>query len=745
MDKQEQKKPYFNMDMLSAYGQKVNKTYSAKSEEAKWFYDTREKLYYLVSLLSERLNEEFQIVYREKPNGQRGPGLIGFKDYILVGFAPKNFNIGDDLFMKIAISNLQKSPVMDINIDLNYRKKSSPFQLERDKIFKSHYQDWPLNNDFPDNWEDLVNLLEEPIKKLLYTYRTYEGAATNENNFDFHGFLDNLRKALNNQDSVLKDFIIQDFKGHFVWISDHLGIIGGKDAHYEIRNLKQGLVLELHFEGNTESRQKFQSLRLSEPFEWFKWGTSNSIRYNGFFSKDDEGLLSKITDGLLFMEEKIGNQIRELLTNSKTGKQMELNQILFGPPGTGKTYNTINYALNICGVKIDGLPRKEVKKLYKGLVDTGQIVFTTFHQSTAYEDFIEGIKPLEPEKEGDHIIYKVVDGTFKTLAVNAKTPSQMSFDESYSKFIESLSSDPEAILELKTPTGKTFGISLNKNENLNLHTGKAQIKQGTLTRENLLKEINGEKKFIGWEGYFKGVLSNLESKYGYKRNIETRRKNYVLIIDEINRGNVSAIFGELITLIEEDKRLGKDEALTATLPYSKDSFGVPPNLYIIGTMNTADRSVEALDTALRRRFSFVEMPPEPTKIKEGKGLEEIDSINLPNLLTTINKRIEKLLDKDHMIGHSYFMGLKTVEELKQIFHNKVLPLLQEYFFGDYGKIGLVLGEGFFEKIDESDDNIFAAFNDYDMGGLMQRNVYHLKNVGSMDDADFIEALKLVFK
>src|SRR5690606_727010 len=274
-----------------------------------------------------------------------------------------------------------------------------------------------------------------------------------------------------------------------------------------------------------------------------------------------------------------------------------------------------------------------------------------------------------------------------------------------------------------------------KNENLNLHTGKAQIKQGTLTKANLMKEINGEKKFIGWEGYCKGVLSNLESKYGYKKNIETGRKDYVLIIDEINRGNVSAIFGELITLIEEDKRLGEDEALTAKLPYSKDSFGVPPNLYIIGTMNTADRSVEALDTALRRRFSFVEMPPVPNCIKDGNGLEAIEGINLPNLLTTINKRIEKLLDKDHMIGHSYFMGLNTVNELKRVFHNKVLPLLQEYFFGDYGKIGLVLGEGFFEKTDDNDKDIFAPFNDYDSSGLMQRNVYHLKKVGIMSDQD----------
>jgi 5-methylcytosine-specific restriction protein B len=169
---------------------------------------------------------------------------------------------------------------------------------------------------------------------------------------------------------------------------------------------------------------------------------------------------------------------------------------------------------------------------------------------------------------------------------------------------------------------------------------------------------------------------------------------YVLIIDEINRGNVSQIFGELITLIEDDKRMGNQEALVATLPYSKKGFGVPPNLYIIGTMNTADRSVEALDTALRRRFCFEEMLPQPEKIlDEGKIYDEYQ-IDLVELLQTINKRIEKLLDKDHQIGHSFFMSVLTIGGLKHVFQYKIIPLLQEYFFGDYGKIGLVLGKDF---------------------------------------------------
>ena len=174
---------------------------------------------------------------------------------------------------------------------------------------------------------------------------------------------------------------------------------------------------------------------------------------------------------------------------------------------------------------------------------------------------------------------------------------------------------------------------------------------------------------------------------------------YVFIIDEINRGNVSQIFGELITLIEDDKRLGEPEtkAYTATLPYSNEAFSVPKNLYIIGTMNTADRSVEALDTALRRRFSFEEMMPNDkadgmdTKI-EGHTLEEI--------LRTINERIEVLKGREQQIGHSYLMKCETPADVKAAFKDKIVPLLQEYFYGDYSQIALVLGPDFVQKINK---------------------------------------------
>ena len=215
-------------------------------------------------------------------------------------------------------------------------------------------------------------------------------------------------------------------------------------------------------------------------------------------------------------------------------------------------------------------------------------------------------------------------------------------------------------------------------------------------------------------------------------------KKYVLVIDEINRGNVSSIFGELITLIEKDKRTGCEEELEVILPYSKELFKVPKNVYIIGTMNTADRSIEALDTALRRRFSFTEMPPKPELIlQEGKLKSmngKIDDIDVVEILMVINDRIEKLINKDHKIGHSYFLGVESLNDLKQTFTDKVIPLLEEYFFGDFGKISLVLGSSFISKSNKSGIS-FAKNNEYDpalANDLIERGVYEITNSDNWD-------------
>ena len=185
---------------------------------------------------------------------------------------------------------------------------------------------------------------------------------------------------------------------------------------------------------------------------------------------------------------------------------------------------------------------------------------------------------------------------------------------------------------------------------------------------------------------------------------ETRKDNFVFIIDEINRGNISKIFGELITLIEESKRVGKEEGMKTLLPYSMKPFGVPENVYIIGTMNTADRSIATIDTALRRRFEFKEMLPNADVVA---GIS-VGNLSIKELLSQMNRRIAVLYDREHTIGHAYFMPLKddnSIEKLAEIFKNKVIPLLQEYFYEDYEKIRLVLGDN--QKKDENDQFVIA--------------------------------------
>ncbi|MCX6325053.1 MAG: AAA family ATPase [Bacteroidia bacterium] len=435
---------------------------------------------------------------------------------------------------------------------------------------------------------------------------------------------------------------------------------------------------------------------------------------------------------------------------------LPLNQILFGPPGTGKTYNTINKALKIVARDFylkNEKNRKALTQKFKELsydpkTEKGQVAFVTFHQSMSYEDFIEGIKPLDPEENDGQIVYDVMPGIFKKIVKSASTTGS-NFQEKIEwlkkKCAEAESEKP---LLIKTK-GSEFSISFRGGRTFKIKPSQSLNPQAEYTAsiENIRRVYEGaSRKDVYNPTYVVGILDYLYTN-GLNRGKSINASNetpYVLIIDEINRGNVSQIFGELITLIEEDKRLGKDEALEVILPYSKEKFGVPPNLYIIGTMNTADRSIEALDTALRRRFSFETILPDSGLIEDKGNLKKEQGIDLALIMDTINKRIEKLLDRDHQIGHSYFMSVKTIENLKEIFRHNIIPLLQEYFFGDYGKIGLVLGSKFFEddgKQDQNTEKIFADFNDYDIDELEKRPVYKLVDPKKLTDDEFKAAIK----
>lgn len=392
-----------------------------------------------------------------------------------------------------------------------------------------------------------------------------------------------------------------------------------------------------------------------------------------------------------------------------------LNQILFGAPGTGKTYHTKKMAVEIINGK-KARTREEINKEYEELIEAGQIVFTTFHQSLSYEDFIEGIKP---ETIDGNVIYEVKDGIFKSICKNAfsKEITSDNFEVVYQKLLDEIDNSVDNKLVLETLVhAKEFTIYKNSKNNIRFHSNTEKAYEAVIKKE-VLEHYLKTGEALDWAPYTKSVANYIIEKYNYIQNEAIEPKKHVLIIDEINRGNVSAIFGELITLLEEDKRKGNPEQIEVVLPYSGDKFSVPNNVYIIGTMNTADRSVEALDTALRRRFSFVEMQPKPDI------LSKVGEVDLRKLLKTINQRIELLIDKDHQIGHSYFIGIQNIVDLQRTFKDKIIPLLEEYFYGDFGKIGLVLGGAFIESVENK--TTFPKNFEYEKNFLEDKKIYHI--------------------
>ncbi len=261
----------------------------------------------------------------------------------------------------------------------------------------------------------------------------------------------------------------------------------------------------------------------------------------------------------------------------------------------------------------------------------------------------------------------------------------------------------------------------------------------------------------GYEEFIEGIKPVTKSdqtgdiKYEIKPGIfkefcekagKDKDNNYVFIIDEINRGNISKIFGELITLIEDTKREGRTEEMYAKLPYSQKDFSVPNNVYIIGTMNTADRSIALMDTALRRRFQFIEMMPNYELLEGKKITKDGKEIDLKKMLETINNRIECLYDREHTIGHALFMGLtekSDIKDLQKIFEKSLIPLLQEYFYEDYQKIQFVLGHKFIEETKNTD--VFKGNVDIDL----PETRYELNKKALNDIESYIEIYEEILK
>ncbi|ADN90366.1 AAA domain-containing protein [Campylobacter jejuni] len=467
-----------------------------------------------------------------------------------------------------------------------------------------------------------------------------------------------------------------------------------------------------------------------------------------------EEIKDRLFDVFLYLSNYINNLSKDDFKIIKDYNMMKnntpLNQILYGPPGTGKTYHTIDRALEII-LKEEKIQipseddRINRKKLFDEYVKNGQIVFTTFHQSYGYEEFIEGIKPrIDSEENSKEIKYEIKDGIFKELCEKAleNRDSIKNFNFYIDKLKEKAKIDdnnPEKYFELPNTkysiqyrNGKTFRIKFD-----DMSKNHKDYPVSIDNIEKLYKTSNIDEIYNSV--YVRAILNYLKSQglEDYKEKDEKTNLPYIIIIDEINRGNVSKIFGELITLIEPSKRIGEKEELKVILPYSKKEFGVPKNVYIIGTMNTADRSITSLDTALRRRFEFIEMMPDVSKLSM-----DCEGINLQELLKAINTRIEYLLDREKTIGHAFFIGVENLNDLKSIFQNKIIPLLQEYFYNDYALINAVLNDNGMIFEDKKDDKYLQKIKNLDSVNS-ERSIY---NIASFDDKiwDKIEIYQAIY-
>ncbi|MGO4820578.1 MULTISPECIES: AAA family ATPase [unclassified Flavobacterium] len=415
-----------------------------------------------------------------------------------------------------------------------------------------------------------------------------------------------------------------------------------------------------------------------------------------------------------FMKETLPNESN---VNNTNLINIPLNQILYGPPGTGKTFELQNTLFDNFTIRETALTREQYLEsvvadltwwqvISIAVLDLGKTKVNDIvnHEFIKIKEKLSSSKTVRPTIWGLLQSHTVLECPF----VNVSNRSEPLY---FSKSEDSKWTIDEKLLDDYYPEAKNIlAISNNykpSNDTLIKNYDFVTFHQ-SFSYEDFVEGIKPKLDDGETEVAFE-IKDGIFKKLCIKAEADPKNK-YAIFIDEINRGNVSAIFGELITLIEDDKRLGSANELKVKLPYSKRELGVPSNLYIIGTMNTADRSVEALDTALRRRFSFTEIMPNPALLEE----IQFSSFNLSEALKTINERIEVLLDRDHTIGHSYFLKVNSgdTERLKSVFKNNIFPLLQEYFYHDYEKIALILGEGFV-RVKENQTVNFAKFKNID--------------------------------
>jgi 5-methylcytosine-specific restriction protein B len=443
-----------------------------------------------------------------------------------------------------------------------------------------------------------------------------------------------------------------------------------------------------------------------------------------------------------------------------------LNQVLYGPPGTGKTYRAMRMAIEICdGMALpDSATDTDVTARFEALRTDGRIALSTFHQSTSYEDFIEGLRPVT--KDGT-LSYEVKPGLFRQMCEKAQTQvagnnqtATIDNEPIWKMSLGAIYDRNDSLIFRQCLAGGLLALGYGQEldftgcdtrdavwgklksakpdmESSDYNVGSVHAFKNKLAVGDVVVISNGNRRFraIGRvTGHYQPPLGNhrlagqesianwqtrpvewlwqsldneglsyteINSKYFsqmsiYEMDSSTINRpamnalisggvtgealNHVIIIDEINRGNVARILGELITCIEPQRRLGAGEQTKVQLTYSQHHFGVPANLYIIGTMNTADRSIAFLDSALRRRFRFLHVRPDPEVVRN--AVATIETLDVATVLEGLNRRLAVLLDEDHQLGHAYFLKITSLADLRDVLVDQVIPLLREQFHGD---------------------------------------------------------------
>lgn len=562
---------------------------------------------------------------------------------------------------------------------------------------------------------DLAQFVNEDEEKLVEViHKAEEGILSDEEKFKclleyFVAHLEYKQSGIQNTIGYQK--YIQPLEGHFVKVGNGDKDWGLQKQIEKWNSYSNGRRITITINGRSGIRFAGKTSYLNWEDTWnnvrAQWDAGNK-RITGFYLTNTS---EKTQVGENFPYDKLGlydnsnpnetlkkffHQFCNLLEGEKKmNKEKEIilkkkNLILQGAPGTGKTYETAALALQILNEDESVFEnRAKIMELYRKRVEEGRIAFVTFHQTMDYESFVEGLHAVSIKDENGKVVggvsYEPRAGIFKEICDRARTKDGDDIETCIEKYIHSINGYGNRKL-IPTLTGKSQfyvwweggdAVTL-KVRSIDCTNSDPEYSPSPLNIQKIKDQAMGMGVENNWPQYAKAFINAVKAEYVVKE--KTNEQPYVLIIDEINRGNVSKIFGELITLLEPDKRQGEENEISVKLTYSSDSFTVPSNLYIIGTMNTTDRSVGAIDYAIRRRFAFKTLKAERSVV-EGENPNETKDEAL-KLFDAVKKflddnKVDMEID-DMMVGHSYFLA-KDMGDLNMKWEYEILPLMQEYY------------------------------------------------------------------